>query len=112
MLEKLKINKNPHYKFYEDYHAYHTRCKTTDPSGYEVVFNEDTDDILEIIDKMEGTQVREVVDEIVSDGSEANIEADEDVDNNDEKDEIEFLTKDPVKRYQFKYNESLYMTDK
>ena len=88
MLDKLKTNKNPHYKFYEDCNAYQTRCKTTDPSGYGVVFNEDTDDILEIIDKMEETQVREVVDEIVNDGNEANIEDDEDVDNNEEKDEI------------------------
>ena len=32
--------------------------------------------------------------------------------NEAEEEEIEFLTKDPVKRYQFKYNESLCMTDK
>ena len=32
MLDKLKKNKNPHYKFYEDCNAYQTRCKTTDPS--------------------------------------------------------------------------------
>ena len=29
-----------------------------------------------------------------------------------QKDEIEFITKDPVKKYQFKYNEALCMTDK
>ena len=44
---------------------YETRCKTIDPPGYNIVFNEDNDDLQEIIDKMDGTQVKEVVDEIV-----------------------------------------------
>ena len=76
------------------------------------MFNEDTDDLQEIIDIMDETQVREVADEIVTDELEANTGDIEDDENNAEKEEIEFLTKDPVKKYQFKYNESLCMTDK
>ena len=112
MLDKLRRSKNPHYKFYDEYHEYKTRCRTTDPPGYNIVFNEDTDDLQEIIDIMDETQVREVADEIVTDELEANTGDIEDDENNAEKEEIEFLTKDPVKKYQFKYNESLCMTDK
>ena len=36
----------------------------------------------------------------------------EDKDNDAVKDETDFVTKDPIKKYQFKYNESLCMTDK
>ena len=53
MLDKLKRSKNPHYKFYDEYDVYETRCRTTDPSGYDIVFNDHTDDLQEIIDKMQ-----------------------------------------------------------
>ena len=112
MLDKLKRSKNPHYKFYDEYDVYETRCRRTDPSGYDTVFNDDTDDLQEIIDKMDETQAREVVDEIVTDEIEANTRDNEDDESNAEKEEIEFITKDPVKKYQIKYNESLCMTDK
>ena len=56
--------------------------------------------------------MREVVDEIVTDVNEVNAGDNDGVDNNDENEENEFITKDPVKKYQFKYNESLCMTDK
>ena len=55
MLEKLKRNKNPYYQFYEDYNEYQARCRTSDPKGYNVVFQDDdkTDEIVDIDDKTE-----------------------------------------------------------
>ena len=50
MLEKLKNNKNPHYQFYEDYNAYRNRCETSDPTGYDVIFNQDYDMIQDLTD--------------------------------------------------------------
>merc|ERR1712208_13787 len=41
MLAKLKNSGNPHYQFHDDYNVYRARCQTSDPVGYEVVFNED-----------------------------------------------------------------------
>ena len=50
MLAKLKKSKNPHYRFYDDYNVYEGRCKTADPLGYEVIFNQDYDDIQDLVD--------------------------------------------------------------
>ena len=50
MLDKLKKSKNPHYKFYDDYNVYKGRCKTADPLGYDVVFNQDYDEIQDLVD--------------------------------------------------------------
>ena len=53
MLEKLKTSKNPHYQFYEDYNMYQDRCKRTDPTGFNVVFQDEDiiDEIVDIADK-------------------------------------------------------------
>ena len=100
ILRKLKNSGNPHYQFYDDYNAYQVRCKTTDPTGNEAIFNEDN---LNSEKEKEGD-----VDKTLNDSdSETDSEAE-----NDKKDEIILNTMDPVKKYQFKYNESLCMIDK
>ena len=106
MLEKLKRNKNPYYQFYEDYNEYQARCRTSDPTGYNVVFQDDdkTDEIVDIDDKTEC-----IVNDALSIDDDSGIE---DGACEEEEEEKEINTKDPVKRYQFKYNESLYMTNK
>ena len=99
ILSKMKKSKNPHYQFYDDYDAYQERCKEVDPSGYNVVFNEDSHE------EYEGRQF--TVDETILENPES------DQDETDNKEDAEELnTKDPVKKYQFKYNESLFMIDK
>ena len=50
MLEKLRKNKNPYYKFYDDYNVYQERCRSADPTGYDVIFNQDYDVIHDIED--------------------------------------------------------------
>ena len=100
ILRKLKNSGNPHYQFYDDYNAYQARCKTTDPTGYEAMFNEDN------LNSEKGKEGD--VDKTLNDSdSETDSEAE-----NDKKDEIVLNTMDPVKKYQFKYNESLCMIDK
>ena len=105
MLSKLKKSKNPHYKFYDDYNVYQGRCKTADPVGYEVLFNQDYDDIQDLADvaRMDDGEMQ---------NSEEFTNNKEDHENEAEKDETELVSKDPIKKYQFKYNESLCMTDK
>ena len=104
LLEKLKRSKNPHYKFYDDFNTYKARCQTSDPNGYDVVFN---DLVIDEIEQVDGAKLNEVMDEIESEEAEEN--ADE---ISKEKDEIEWKTKDPVKKYQFRYDDSLCMTNK
>ena len=103
VLEKLKKSKNPHYKFYDDYNVYQERCKEDDPLGYEVIFEQDYDVIRDLEDVQK-----------IPEGSNSNEISEDPKEEEDaaQKDEIEFITKDPVKKYQFKYNEALCMTDK
>ena len=103
MLEKLKRNGNKYYQFYDDYNQYHTRCKESDPVGYDMVFKDDIEDTVE---KMNAVEI-EVVDEIEKEAQDC-----DDEDNDTEKEEIEYETKDPVKKYQFEYNKSLCMASK
>ena len=57
MLDKLKKNKNPYYQFYDDYNTYQSRCQTSDPKGYEVIFSEDYDIIEDLEDISEEKKV-------------------------------------------------------
>ena len=62
MLEKLKKNKNPYYQFYDTYSEYENRCRTLDPLGYQVIFDEDCDTIqdLEDIENDDGNSGKKV----------------------------------------------------
>lgn len=101
MLDKLNKCKNPYYQFYDDYNAYRERCQTSDPDGYEAMFNDIEQELVEHVD---GKLLNEVVDEIELEAA--------DNENEEKTDEIEWVTKDPVKNYQFRYNDSLCMTSK
>ena len=104
MLDKLKRCKNPHYQFYDDFNTYKTRCEISDPEGFDVVFQ---DIVQEQVEQVDGTKLNEIIDEI-----ELNVGDEKEDDNVEEKEEIEWVTKDPVKKYQFRYNDSLCMTNK
>ena len=104
MLEKLKKSGNKYYQFYDDYTQYQTRCKETDPMGYCVVFHDDVEDDVEKMD----AKATEVQDEVLAEKEHVI----DDDDNAGEKEDIEYETKDVVKKYQFEYNKSLCMSDK
>ena len=111
MLELLKKAGNPHYQFYDDFHTYEERCKESDPDGYEVLFPE-TDDIEEDIDMIPNKNHEAMNDEILVDIT-PEPDSDDDSDVDDEvKDEKDYLTNDPVRKYQFTYNKSLCMSNK
>merc|ERR1711954_364199 len=105
MLDKLKSNKNPHYQFYDDFNNYRNRCKAADEESYSAIF---PDDIADDLQPVAGNQLDDLVDEIDVETIDEEKE-DEDL---KEKEEIEQITKDPVKKFQFTYNESLCMTSK
>ena len=104
MLHKLKSNQNPHYQFYDDYNTYQNRCKATDVSGYNVIFE---DDVNEELTTVNGEQLDDLVDEIEMETKDENED-----ENIKEDEENELITKDPVRKFQFIYNESLCMTSK
>ena len=84
ILNKLKLSGNKHYQFYDDFEEYQVRCHQTDPSGYDVIFdnNDDIEESMEAIDP----STEEVLDEMVEDeDDEESIEKEEEdtYDNND-----------------------------
>ena len=97
MLEKLKVSGNKYYQFYDDVNLYKTRCKESDPDGYNVIFKDDIEDTVEEM----AADDPELKDEILEESNDEN-----------EDDAIEYETKDPVKKYHFEYNKSLCMTNK
>jgi hypothetical protein len=96
--------KKTYYQFYDDYNIYKSRCKTSDPEGYNIIFTYEIKEDMKIPDE---SQLNEVADEIEKEAAESKEE-----ENLAEKEELECKTKDPVRKFQFKYNESLCMTNK
>ena len=87
MLELLKRSKNRHYQFYDDYNVYQERCRLQNFNGYTMV----SDENIEMINDLDTHVNEENVDEII---------------------EKEYLTKDPVRKYQLKdYNKSLCLSN-
>ena len=97
MLDKLRKSKNPYYQFHDDFNTYKERCRTSDPEAYEAMFN---DVESEQVEQVDGKLLHELTDEI-------ELEAEE-KENKEKTDEIEWIKNDPVKKYQFKYNDSPY----
>ena len=125
MLELLKTSKNPYYKSHDNIDSFEDRCKEKDPEGYDVIFpNEDQlEEDMDIMPKRDNHKLNDEIlkrlhtnldsdddeDELDSDDDD---EQDSDDDNDELKDEVEYLTKDPVRKYQFTYNKSLCMANK
>ena len=112
VLKKLKENKHPYYKFYDDQSAYEQRCFEEDPDGYELTHGDYDDEILEELERMETTSVNEVQDEI-SECDENEVSDHNDSHNSDYmEDENEEIRKDPVRKFHFQYDKSLCLADK
>ena len=94
MLELLKKSGNVHYQFYDDYNVYVDRCRTDDFNGYNFVFDEETEMIQDISEKLHL------------------LETEKEEPCNEELLEKEYLKEDAVRKYQFEnYNKSLCMSN-
>ena len=99
MLKLLKRAGNIHYQFYDDYNIYQERCKKEDHKGYSIIFEEETELMIDISERKKKNQ------------QETNIRLAEEV-SIQEIIENEYLKTDPVRRYQFEdYNKSLCMSN-
>ena len=91
-LQKVKDKRNPHYDNVESYETYQKRCRDNDIEGYQLVFGEDEDSEIEDEEEKEDNDYEGLI--------------------ADEKEEEEYLTKDPVKKHQMSYDKSVCMSDK
>ena len=120
-LETLKKCGHPEYQFYEpsDYNTYAERCKLSDPQGYKTLFEEDSEDEIENIEKDEKMKV-DTIEEIEIEGKVDNIENTKRTQKEEETvDELEhlelreeqYLKEDAVAKQQFEYNRNLALAN-
>ena len=121
-LETLKKCGHPEYQFYEpsDYNTYAERCKLSDPQGYKSLFEEDSDEEIENIEKDKEMEVETI--ELIETEGEGTVEHIENISNTQEeetKDELEqlelreehYLKVDAVAKQQFDYNRNLALAN-
>ena len=88
MLKLLKRAGNIHYQFYDDYNIYQEQCKNEDLKGYNIIFEEETELMIDISERKKNNQ------------QDTNLKQSEEI-SIQERIENEFLKKDPVRCYQF-----------
>ena len=99
LLAKLVLSGNPHYTNVDTPEQYKARCATDDESGFDLLYGEDSDELLEALETIAQLPPdNEVNDEILAD------EKDED--------DIEVRENHPLLKDQFIYDESVALTDK
>ena len=111
MLDRLKQSGNPYYQFYDDYQSYQDKCQRQDPNGHDIIFLPDANDD-EINEKLEKAEYSNVRDNLENDTKDQGDSDDDDDLKMEEKQEIEYMTKDAVKKWHFDYNKSLCLSDK
>ena len=102
-LDYLRKMGHPGYKFFDDRNTYEKRCLTEDAKGALLVFPEEENEIVDLdmykeeLARLDGAKT----DEPNSDNHEVY-----------EIEEEEYVTKDPVRKYQYEYNRTTCMTNK
>ena len=108
MLELLRKSGNPHYQIHDDFNTQEERCRVKDPEGYKVIFH-DNDELEEDMEVMPNASTQKFNDEISKrtstevDSDDESDAQDSDDDDEEMRDEVEYITKDPVRQYQFEY---------
>ena len=92
------------------------RCKEEDPEGYEILFSDDGEEKSDAHQSQNHNNIdndNQNEDGCSSSADERPIEKLNDkLENNDFQEEVDYITNDPVKKYQFPYDESVCMANK
>ena len=115
-LETLKKCGHPEYQFYEpsDYNTYAERCKLSDPEGYKTLFEEDSEDEIENIEKEEEKEGETIEIEGEVEHIEKSTQEEKDTENELEQLELreeQYLKEDAVAKQQFEYNRNIALAD-
>ena len=113
MLQKLKESGSPYHQNLLTPVNYRVMCNETDKTGYDTMYGEEEEDILEELEEMPRFDIE---DELTDEETEMEESSDSDEskgEENESSDEDEKMAKkDPVKKYHFTYDESLCMMDR
>ena len=109
-LDYLKnVAKNKNYQFYDDLNIFMQRCQDKDPEGLKLIDPEE-DEIAEHLDPCQS--VCQPEDEVNIFNKNEDDDGNEGAETDEEKEDIEYRTKDPVRKQQFDYDKTTCMTPK
>ena len=91
------VAQNQHYRFYDDYNVFITRCQERDPEGFKLI-DPERDDVIENLDLCQSKSYPK--DQIDEENDEF------------EREDFEYRTHDPVRKYQFDYDMTTCMLPK
>ena len=113
MLQKLKESGSPYHQNLMTPANYRILCNDTDKTGYETIYGEEEEDILEDLEEMPRFDLQdELTDEETQEGEESQDDESKKENNDCSDEDEEMKKKDPVRKYHFTYDESLCMMDK
>ena len=107
-LKYLRDMGHPGYKFYDDYNTFEKRCLQEDPTGSKLVFPEAEAEIVEL--EVYLSELKEI-DHGVN-NSDKDINPEDDEFDREQKEDEEYVKKDPIRKFQYEYNKSTCMTNK
>ena len=106
-LNHLKnVAKNKRYQFFDDFKIYMQRCQEKDPEGMELLCSEE-DEVSESLKICQNKYQPE--DEVNTEQDDKNDSENPESGTDDEKDDLEYRTKDPVRKHQFDYDKTTCM---
>ena len=115
-LETLKNCGHPEYQFYKptDWENYAERCKKDDPEGYNILYEESSDDEIETKEDNEETKIENIEGNVKDPNIESEVNEDEET--VDELEQIElreeqYLKADAVAKQQFEYNRNVALAN-
>ena len=113
MLEQLKGAGNPYYQCIDGIETFKERCRQDDPDGYQLLFPDEIEEQLDMPKKSNDINVDDEIDmdDLCFDDLNEKF-PEEGQTAQDLEDELDYITNDPVRRYQFNYNQSVCMTHK
>ena len=110
-LETLKALGNRYYQFVPDYAQFKEKCKETDIDGFNFLFPEDC--VVDDPDVQVSTEqsLQDSEESLTSAYAVDNEATDEEVEDQDDIEEEEYVKKDSIKKWQFDYNKSTCFSD-
>ena len=96
-LNYLKRSGHPDYQFFDNLEEYEKRCKDQDENGHDLLFG--------------NTDIKYPNDKNDSCSTSKEISKDDDSDENEDEMEINYITKDPVRKHQFDHNRNTCLTN-
>ena len=109
-LQRLREAGNPYYQFHDTYNEFKERCRKTDPEGFELLFPDDSEEDIENISNGQQPEVKNEIENLNHIKGDMDIESADDEE--DLKDEIDYISNDPVRKFQFDYNKSVCLANR